>query len=198
MKVDDPITSYGMLDQSKEYTYSEYMRWKIKERVELIRGKIHKMSPAASWRHQRISHRVNKAFDQYFENHDCKVFYAPLDVVLPIPTKRKNTTVVQPDICVLCDVSKLDDHGIVGTPDLIVEILSPGNSKHDLDTKYELYQEASLPEYWIVNPMERYVIVYTLVNDEFSGSKIFTEGEHAVSKRFEGLEVSVEHVFEGI
>jgi Uma2 family endonuclease len=198
VKVEEPIASYGQLDLDKEYTYSDYLTWKFKERVELIRGRIRKMSPAPSWKHQKLSQSVNMEFGRHFKSHPCEVFYAPLDVVLPIPSKKKNTTVVQPDICVLCDLSKLDDHGIVGSPDLIVEILSPGNFKHDLDTKFELYQEASLPEYWIVNPMERNIIIYTLRDGAFSGSKIFTEGENAVSKRFEGLEVSVEKVFEGV
>jgi Uma2 family endonuclease len=198
VKVEEPIGSYGMLDESREYTYSEYLTWKFKERVELIRGRIRKMSPAPSWKHQDISSNSYKAIDKHFASNPCKVFYAPLDVCLAVPSKKKNTTVIQPDVCVLCDLTKLDDHGIVGTPDLIVEILSPGNIKHDIDTKFELYQEASLPEYWIVNPMERNIIVYTLRDGAFSGSKIFTEGENAVSKHFKGLEVSVEKVFEGV
>ena len=198
VKVEEPIVSYGMLDESREYTYAEYLNWKFKERVELIHGRIRKMSPAPSWKHQRSSRILSQGMDAYFENHACEVFYAPIDVCLAVPSKKKNTTVIQPDVCVLCDLTKLDDHGIVGTPDLIVEILSPGNIKHDIDTKFELYQEASLPEYWIVNPMERNIIVYTLRDGAFSGSKIFTEGENALSKHFEGLEVTVEKVFEGV
>jgi Uma2 family endonuclease len=198
MKAEEPIVSYGMLDETKEYTYTEYLTWKFQERVELIRGKIRKMSPAPSWKHQGISQSVNTAFKGYLKDHACKVFYAPLDVVLPISSKKKNTTVVQPDVCILCDTSKLDDHGIVGAPDLIVEILSPGNTKHDLDTKFQLYEEAKVPEYWIVNPMERYVLIYTLVNDEYAGSKHFMEGDVARSKHFKGLEVEVNKVFEGV
>jgi Uma2 family endonuclease len=118
--------------------------------VGLIKGRIRKMSPAPSWKHQEIGSNTNSAFKAFFINHECKVFYAPLDVVLPIPPIKNNTTVVQPDVCVLCDLTKLDDHGIVGSPDLIIEILSPGNTKHDLDKKYELDQEARVPEYWIV------------------------------------------------
>ncbi len=198
VKVEEPSGSYGFIDETKEYTYSEYLSWTFKDRVELIRGYIRKMSPAPSWKHQDISASTYSSFKDNFVKNDCKVFYAPLDVVLPIPSEKKNTTVVQPDVCVLCDLAKLDDHGIVGTPDLIVEILSLGNTKHDLDTKYELYQEASLPEYWIVNPMERNVIVYTLINGEFLGSKLFTKGEKARSKHFKGLEVEVDRLFEGV
>lgn len=198
VKVEEPSGTYGFIDETKEYTYSEYLSWTFKDRVELIRGYIRKMSPAPSWKHQDIGTNCYDGIKSYFGKAKCKVFLAPLDVVLPIPSKRKNTTVVQPDVCVLCDLAKLDDHGIVGTPDLIVEILSPGNTKHDLDTKYELYQEASLPEYWIVNPMGRNVIVYTLINGEFSGSKLFTEGEKARSKHFKGLEIEVDILFKGV
>jgi Uma2 family endonuclease len=198
VKVEEPIVSYGMLDESREYTYAEYLTWKFKERVELIHGRIRKMSPAPSWKHQNIGTNTYDELKLFFKVNKCKVLVSPLDVCLAVPSKKKNTTVIQPDVCVLCDLTKLDDHGIVGTPDLIVEILSPGNIKHDLDTKFELYQEASLPEYWIVNPMERNIIVYTLRDGAFSGSKIFTEGENAVSKHFKGLEVSVEKVFEGV
>ena len=129
------------------------------------------MSPAPSWRHQSSILNFSTLLKQHFHLKSCKVFLAPLDVVLPIPSKNGNTTVVQPDLCVLCDVSKLDDHGIVGSPDLIVEILSPGNTPHDLSTKFSLYQEALVPEYWIVNPMQKNVIVYTLKDREYLGSK---------------------------
>ena len=198
MKAEEPISIDGKLDLAKEYSYSDYLSWKFNERVELIRGRIRKMSPAPSWRHQDISKNTFKIIDSFFEKEQCKVYYAPLDVVLPIPSKKNNNTVVQPDVCVLCDLSKLDDHGIVGTPDLIVEILSRGNTKHDLDTKFELYQEAGLPEYWIISPMEKTIIIYTLQNGTFAGSKVYTEGEIAKSKYFVGLDLDVNKVFEGI
>jgi Uma2 family endonuclease len=198
MKAEEPISIYGKLDLAKEYSYSYYLSWKFNERVELIRGRIRKMSPAPSWRHQGISRNTFKIIDAFFENEQCGVFYAPLDVVLPIRSKTKNNTVIQPDVCVLCDLAKLDDHGIVGTPDLMVEILSRGNTKHDLDTKFELYQEAGLPEYWIISPMEKTIIIYTLQNGIFVGSKLYTEGEIAKSKHFTGLDLDVNKVFEGI
>lgn len=156
------------------------------------------MSPAPSWRHQGVSRNTFKIIDAFFEGKQCGVFYAPLDVVLPSSSYNKSNTVVQPDVTVLCDMSKLDDHGIVGTPDLIVEILSRGNTKHDLSTKFELYQEAGLPEYWIISPMEKTIIIYTLQEGLFIGSKVYTEGEIARSKHFEGLDVDVNKVFEGI
>jgi Uma2 family endonuclease len=127
--------------------------------------------------------------------HPCAVFVAPFDVMLPIPSKKKNTTVVQPDICVVCDQNKLTDQGCDGAPDLIVEILSPKNSKHDLDTKFNLYQEAGVEEYWIVEPKEQMVLVYSLQNSVYIGSKPFTEGEIIVSKVFPDMKIAVEDVF---
>ena len=87
------------------------------------------------------------------------MYIAPFDVRLinfKESTKDNQvTTVVQPDLCVICDQNKLDDKGCIGSPDLIIEILSPGNSKHEMDIKFDLYQENGVLEYWIVNPMEK-------------------------------------------
>jgi Uma2 family endonuclease len=82
--------------------------------------------------------------------------------------------VVQPDICVVCDRSKLDEMGCIGAPDLIVEILSPGNNKMDLKNKYEVYEESGVKEYWIIHPNEQTMMVYTLIDKKFKPSKLFT------------------------
>ncbi len=110
------------------------------------------MSPAPSRKHQTVSQNLNFKIYSYFQNHSCSVFVAPFDVRLTIQSINKNATVVQPDICIICDESKLDEQGCNGSPDLIVEILSPNNSKHDVDTKFKLYQESGVKEYWIVEP----------------------------------------------
>ncbi|WP_396179082.1 Uma2 family endonuclease [Flavobacterium sp.] len=77
----------------------------------------------------------------YFRNHSCSVYVAPFYVRLPIPSAVKSTTVAQPDLCFICDEYKLDDRGCNGAADLIVEILSPNNSKHDVDTKFKLWEK---------------------------------------------------------
>ncbi len=146
------VTKFSDLDLTKEYTYSDYLLWQFSERVELIRGFIKKMSPAPSRKHQTVSQNLNFKIYSYFQNHSCSVFVAPFDVRLTIQSINKNATVVQPDICIICDESKLDEQGCNGSPDLIVEILSPNNSKHDVDTKFKLYQESGVKEYWIVEP----------------------------------------------
>ncbi|MEZ4842975.1 MAG: Uma2 family endonuclease [Bacteroidia bacterium] len=196
MEVNEPITEYGKLDLEKSYTYLDYLNWKFKERVELIKGKIFKMSPAPHWMHQKASQSLNKVIYNFFTNRRCEVFYAPIDVKLPIAS-HKGDTVVQPDICVVCDLTKLDDHGIVGAPDLIVEILSESNKKHDLETKFNLYQEAKVSEYWIADYTNKTLIIYHLENDKYVGSKIYTVSEIAKSQHFKGLEVKIDDVFEG-
>jgi Uma2 family endonuclease len=96
---------------------------------------------------------------------------------------------------VICDEAKLDKRGCNGAPDLIVEILSPGNSKYDLDIKFKLYEEAEVLEYWIIEPLERLILVYTLKDGKYIGSKPFLEGENIQSTLFPDLNIAVADVF---
>ena len=98
-------------------------------------------------------------------------------------------------MCVICDENKLDDKGCNGAPDLIVEILSPKNSKHDIETKFNLYQESGVKEYWIVQTEQRIVLVYTLKNEEYIGSKPYGEGETIKSPLFPEMKITVDEVF---
>lgn len=195
MKVEEPITDYGQLDLNKEYTYFDYMRWQFKERVELIKGKIYKMSPAPSRRHQENLREVTRVFMSYFHNHSCKLYFAPFDVRLPIPKGKKDSTVVQPDLCVICDLSKLDDQGCNGAPDLVVEILSPGNSALEMKTKMDLYEECGVQEYWVVEPANKAILVYTLRQGNYIGLKPFIEGMDVASPLFPTLKVAVTDIF---
>jgi Uma2 family endonuclease len=192
------VENFSDLDLTKTYTYSDYLLWKFSERVELIKGFILKMSPAPSRKHQTISQNINQYFLNFFENYTCNVYVAPFDVRLPIPSAKKDTTVVQPDLCIICDEYKLDDRGCNGAPDLIVEILSPNNSKHDVDTKFNLYQESGVKEYWIVEPEERIVLVYTLRNEEYIGLKPFSEGQIIKSPLFSEMQITVDDVFKRV
>jgi Uma2 family endonuclease len=187
MEVKEPIAHYGLLDLDKEYTYLDYLSFTFSERVELIKGKILKMSPAVI--------NLNRAIDGLMRDKPCKWYPAPFDVRLHIPNGKKDHTVVQPDLCVVCSVSILDDAGCNGTPDLMVEILSPGNQSHDLNTKFDLYEEAEVKEYWIVNPENRSILVYTLQEGRFIGLKPFVEGNKITSPLFPDLDVEVDAVF---
>lgn len=188
------ITDINQLDPHKIYTYTDYLLWKFKERIELFKGKIFKMSPAPARIHQDVLQNINNVFYKYFSKHSCKVYFAPFDVRLP----NKNgdiLTVVQPDLCVICDLNKLDDKGCLGAPDLIIEILSPGNTKKEMDYKFSIYEEAGVSEYWIVHPTDKNIQVFVLQNGIYIGLKPATEGEIITSRTFPELSFSTDDVF---
>lgn len=159
MKVEEP-------DLSGTYTYADYLTWQWGEMTELIRGKIFKMSPAPSSRHQKISGRLFLKIGNFLEGNKCQLFSAPFDVRLPISKKGETDeeiiTVVQPDLCVVCDPTKIDERGCLGAPDWIIEILSQHTSSKDLREKFDVYEEAGVKEYWVVHPHAQTVLVFTL------------------------------------
>jgi len=189
------ITNFSDLDLTKQYTYSDYLLWQFSERVELIRGFIRKMSPAPNRYHQEVSMNLSFHLTAIFKKNACNLYAAPFDVRLPIKKGKKDTTVVQPDLCVICDPSKLDNQGCNGAPDLIIEIISPNNSKHDIKTKFNLYQEAGVKEYWIIDPTEKILFVYTLVDGKYIGLPPQTEGENITSRLFPELSIALDDVF---
>jgi Uma2 family endonuclease len=189
------VKNFSDLDLTKTYTYSDYLLWQFSERVELIKGYIRKMSPAPSRNHQQLTVNVTIKLDQYFHNKPCRYYPAPFDVRLPIKSAKKDTTVVQPDFCVICDETKLDEKGCNGAPDLIVEIISPNNSKHDIHTKFNLYLEAGVKEYWMIEPADRMILIYSLKNGEYIGQKPLVEGENIKSPLFPELDIAVEDIF---
>ena len=161
------INSLNQLDLVNGiYSYADYLVWKIKERVELLKGKILEMS-APSPIHQEISGNLQGALFVFLKNSKCKLYTAPFDVRFPQKGESQVYTVVQPDLCVVCDFEKIDSKGCVGAPDLVVEILSPGNSKKEMKSKFALYQEEGVREYWVVDPERELVFVYVADNKKF-------------------------------
>jgi len=189
------ITDINQLDFSKTYSYADYLLWQFNERVELIKGKIFKMSPAPSMIHQTVSMNLSVAIATNFKNKPCRFFAAPFDVRLPLKNKTKETTIVQPDLCIICDESKLDAKGCNGSPDLIIEIISQNNSKHDVSTKFKLYEEAEVKEYWIVEPYDKIVLIYTLIDGKYIGLQPFSIDEFIKSPLFPDLGISLNEVF---
>ncbi|OOR91887.1 restriction endonuclease [Moraxella caviae] len=168
------ITQLSQLDLNKRYTYADYLSWQIKEGIELIYGKITAMSPAPVRLHQKISMVLSAKLYQHLEGLACDVYTAPFDVRLLIDDSE---SVVQPDICVVCDTTKLTERGCDGAPDIVVEILSPSNSKKEMGVKFNLYQDAGVREYWIIDPTYKTVLMYVLQNGKFVGLKPFVSGE---------------------
>jgi len=194
-----PITSLNQLDPEATYTYADYLTWKFQERVELLRGKIRAMA-APNRIHQRISGNLQHFFSNALWKSPCQVYAAPFDVRLTRFNKLKNkevTTVVQPDLCVICDPAKLDNRGCIGAPDLVVEILSPGNSQTEMKDKFDLYEEAGVLEYWIVYPGERSVQIFQLnENGRFIGLRPCVESDTVTTPVVPGMEVVLADVFD--
>ncbi|MFT5165637.1 MAG: Uma2 family endonuclease [Saprospiraceae bacterium] len=196
------ITDINQLDLSKRYTYADYLTWQFDDMVELIGGKIFKMSPAPSRMHQEVSSNLSGIIWSYLKKRPCKIFSAPFDVRLPLPPdqqkKQKIDTVVQPDICVICDIKKLDDHGCNGAPDWVIEILSPKTSQKDLTEKFDIYQHAGVREYWVVHPSECTVIPYRMDSEgqyQLLRKTPFVKGENVPVGVFSDLNISLNEVF---
>jgi len=159
------ITKINQLDFDKKYSYADYLQWRLDEFVELVKGRVLKMSPAPLRLHQVVAGRIFADLEQYLRKKSCNVYIAPFDVRFPRVKDGSDEqifTVVQPDICIVCDETKLDDRGCVGAPDTIIEILSRGNIDRDVNQKFKLYQEFGVPEYWIVAPGEKTITAYQL------------------------------------
>jgi len=194
------MNSIDDLDLTKTYTYADYYSWKFEERLELIKGKIFKMSPAPGNTHQEIALNIAGDLRNFLKNKSCKVYIAPFDVRLVREEKsdKKVKTVVQPDVCVVCDLSKTaDNRGCLGAPDIVVEILSPGNNKKELNIKYDLYEEFGVKEYWVVYPNELSLVRYSLNKDgKFTTEeKAFTVGDIITTPILPGFELSLDDVF---
>ena len=192
------IHSLSQLDPNGSYTYADYLLWQFEERVELLRGHLLQMA-APSRKHQDISVKLTRLIANALWRNPCKVYAAPFDVRLTRFNKAQNkevSTVVQPDLCVICDPAKLDDRGCLGAPDLIVEILSPGNSRTEMKDKFEIYQEAGVLEYWIVLPTEKTIQVWKLTPEGYYiGLPPKVEGDILTTPIIANLEIDVMDVF---
>ena len=187
------ITDINQLDFNKRYTYADYLTWQFKERVELFRGRIFRMSPAPNRRHQRILSNLFSPIYTMLENNQSEVYPAPFDVVL---NKKGLDTVVQPDICVICDREKLTEQGCTGAPDIIIEILSPGNTRKEMKEKFELYEENGVKEYWIADPERSSITVYGLSKEgKYLGSKPFVGEECVESTVLKEFSLTMDTVF---
>jgi Uma2 family endonuclease len=193
------ITDINQLDFNKTYSYADYLTWKFQERLEIFKGRLFKMSPAPSTTHQKVASNLHGILWNKFKNHSCNLFSAPFDVRLLDKKKSTNDseifTVVQPDLCVICDENKLDKRGAFGAPDLVIEILSPGNSKKELKYKFDLYEEAGVLEYWIVNPEDKTFLIYVLRDDQFIGMHPLIEEDQIKSPLFPQLDFILEEIF---
>ncbi|HIJ94668.1 MAG TPA: Uma2 family endonuclease [Desulfuromonadales bacterium] len=169
------------LKDDDRFTYVDYLTWDDDQRWELIDGEVFCMSPGPSRRHQELLLSLARPFADYLDDKKCSILVAPFDVCLSSISNELNEeidTVVQPDILIVCDPEKLTDRACKGAPDLIIEIISPSTSKHDITTKYDLYQRYGVKEYWLLYPNDRTLLVYRLGNDgTYVQPDVFGEGD---------------------
>ena len=179
------------LKENRKYTYKDYLTWPDEERWEIIEGVAYDMSPAPVPEHQRISIKLTILIETALEGKKCVLYSAPCDVVL------SDETVVQPDLLVVCDPSKITAKNIQGAPDLVIEILSPSTSQKDQEIKKDLYERHGVREYIIVDPDAQSVYRYVLSeNGAYSPADIFDNHAKLYLVSLPGLSIPLWNVFE--
>ena len=177
------------------YSYEDYLKWSFEGMVELINGKIFKMAPAPSTKHQFLSGNLFGMLWNYLKGKPCQLVSAPFDVRLSkFKEDKLVNSVVQPDLCIICDPTKIDERGCNGAPDMIVEILSPSTALRDLDLKFKLYEENAVKEYWIVQPNDQTVSVFDLIESKFVLRGIY-HSRKIVEVKTIALEIDLNEVF---
>jgi Uma2 family endonuclease len=184
----------------ERHTYGEYLTWPEGRRCELIDGVAYAMAPAPGRGHQRLVGELYRQIADALEGDPCEVNLAPFDVRLPETDEADEAvaTVVQPDIAVVCDPSKLDERGCRGAPDWIVEVLSPSSAGHDQICKLALYERHGVKEYWLAHPSDRIVTVYRLENHAYGRPLVREMRERLASATCPQVEIDWERVVKGL
>ena len=187
-----------LVNPDKTYTYKDYLTYDEDEKLEIIDGQIYNMSPAPSRVHQEIISALVVDIGNYIKSNkgQCKVYPAPFDVVLKDDEEDtiNSKNIVQPDISVICDRSKLTDKGCTGSPDMIVEVISPFNPSNDYVRKLNLYEKYKVKEYWIINPMRKNVLVYTLMDNGYDAPLTYTFQDKIKVNIYEDLEIDFKSI----
>jgi Uma2 family endonuclease len=198
-----------------KYSYADYLSWPDQERWEIIEGVpypfdfgsefsekedklLYNMSPSPGSRHQKISGELFAAIHTVLKGKRCNVFTAPLDVRLyedNVDSDEVVYTVVQPDIVVICDKSKIDEKGCKGAPDICIEILSPSTAYKDETEKFKLYEKYGVREYWIVHPELERITVYTLKDGEYGNPEVYKKTNKLQSSVLEQIKMDLNQIF---
>lgn len=184
--------------QRIQYTFADVLSWDESEHIEIINGEAFAMA-APSRMHQKISMELSRQLANYLEGKKCEVYPAPFSVRLfeqDGDAPKDVDTLVEPDISVICDKNKLDQYGCKGAPDMVIEVLSPSSHRHDQLVKLNLYQQAGVREYWIVDPENRIVRVMLLSDAGFlQPHEIYQQGDIARVTVLEGCFIELGKVF---
>jgi Uma2 family endonuclease len=189
MRIDD----YDDYAEKRRYTYADYLEWEGPERYELINGEVFQMA-SPSVEHQALSGELFTQFYNWLRGKPCQVFAAPLDVRLFPQKDKSDNTVVQPDLLVVCDKDKLSKGSVDGAPDLVVEIVSPSNTRSELFLKFQYYMKAGVREYWVIDPEMRQVQVHIYENGHYISS-IYENSDHIPVTVLPRLDIALEDLW---
>ncbi len=182
-----------------KFTYADYLAWPDGERWELIEGEAWDMSPAPNRYHQEISMKLSVIIGSFLKGKPCSIYAAPFDVRFPEKfdsSDKDIINVVQPDLTVVCDKSKLDKKGCLGAPDLVVEITSPSTSYKDESHKLKLYEKHGVKEYWIINPDAKIIMMHNLKGKKFDKPVYLRNEGDLESFVLKGLKISIVDLFD--
>ena len=188
------------VEKKARYTYADYLTWGNDERWEIINGIPYNMSPAPGTKHQQISWELSAQIRNFLIEREssCLAFHAPFDVRFPESLIDNNQIidVVQPDIVVICDTSRVDENGCHGAPDFIIEILSPSTAYKDYVIKLQLYEKNRVKEYWIIDPINRIITIYLLEDSGNYGRPLIKGHEGRIEvKNLTGLSIDLDLIF---
>lgn len=182
----------------QHYTYGDYATWPDDERWELIDGVAYNMAPAPTINHQAVTGNLFGLLFGLLKGHPCRVFGAPVDVLLPQGDEADEwvNTSVQPDVMVICKPEIIQRRFVRGTPDWIIEVLSPSTAKKDEGIKRDRYQRAGVEEYWLLHPEDRTLMRYRLDNGAYGRPDVFGHGDRVPIPVPEGAEIDLAEVFD--
>lgn len=180
---------------TRHYRYADYLGWPEDVRYELIDGVAWLMAPAPTRRHQELVGELFFQVRQALEGRSCRAYVAPFDVRLPRGDEvdADIDTVVQPDVLVVCDPAKLDERGLRGAPDWVIEVLSPATAGHDQTRKLAAYERAGVPEVWLVHPSDRVLTIYRRDGDRY-GRPLIQEFEGITPSLLDGVAIDWQRV----
>ena len=176
-------------ENEKYYTYEDYIALDDGNQYELHEGKLFMMAGPSQF-HAEISIEIGRQLGNFLVNKKCRVYHAPFDVRL----WKHGHTVYQPDVFVVCNPSKLNGKCCVGAPDFIVEVLSDSTNLNDKITKFKDYLKAGVKEYWIVDPNDKTVTAFRLI-DQIYAASIYSDNDLAPVQVIDGFQIDLSLVF---
>lgn len=182
----------------KKYTYGDYLTWPDDQRWEIIEGVPYQLAPPLRI-HQEIVGELFRQISNFLVDKPCRVYTAPFGVRLPKGNEGNDNeieTILEPDITVVCDQSKLDVKGCKGAPDLVIEVISLSSAKADRVLKFNFYEKSGVKEYWVVQPEEKTVMVFVRGDDHRYGRpEVYSEEDQVAVGIFQDLTIDLKTVF---